>query len=205
MNERATEWLNQNANRRYPFIENTDMVAASTGARLPDNFLLDFNTVLYDTNYSTDVLACLQTVEILGTGPYTVIVTLAIETDPLAPLVVFTLSSSGTYPYVAQIHSAGIHTTAAVFGAGVQEFAEQYGASLHPFDNLPFEPARICVQSKRRVDSIVGTQTGSVPITGDIYVKEGYNCSIALITGVNASYPAVVRGSVPAYQWYERR
>ena len=175
---RTTEWLNTNANRRYPVVENADMLG-SGGLVLPNDFLLDFNAVCYATD-NTGVI--LRQIEVIGAAPATVLVTftiLASSTD-----VVFSLADNMSFPHVTQVNSVGVHTTAAAFGDGVIAVAA-LGPATYTL-SLLMEPALVCCQNNRRVDTLLGTVAGSVPISGDVYVKEGYNCSITLNPGLGS-------------------
>lgn len=185
---RTTEWLTQNAYRRYPVVENTDMTLAG-GIVIPDNTLLDFQAVCYAEDSQP---ALLQSVDVIGSGPKTFIFTFLIGSTAFA----FTVSDTAAFPYTDTVYSAGVQAGTCVFGEGIIELAGVLAAGSYlPVGNIELEPSCICFQDLRRVNSLLGTDAGSVQIAGDVYLKEGYNCSITIDPDSNTIRIDGVRGA----------
>lgn len=188
MNRRA-EWLSANAQRRYPFVENTILQLQDvTPIPIPDSAILDFRAVCYAV---AGQHVYLQTVQVIGSGPKTFVFGFQAGSMDMF----FSVTDAAAFPYTATASSTGMFTGTCVFGEGILELAGLAPALYYAMLTPEIEPALVVFQDRRRVDSVLGTKTGSVLVRGDIYVKEGYNCNVTLIKSSNVLQIDAIRGA----------
>ena len=185
---RRIEWLTANAQRRYPFVEDTSLMLAG-GAMVPDDAVLDFSAVFYA---EAEEQAVLTSVEVIGAGPKTLVFTFTIGSTVLS----FMVTDAAAFPYITSVYLAGAYAGTCAFGEGVIALASALVPGLYGTTAAPvIEPALVTVQDRRRVNSVLGTKAGSVPVQGDIYIKEGYNCNVTLVKSAGILRIDGVRGA----------
>ena len=189
---RQVEWLNANAYRRYPFIEDQQLVAG--GLTMDDSVILDFNGVSY---LQEPRLVALRSVTIVpgtvkqGTFTFEYVGGPGVY-NPFS----FTVPENAAVPYRAVEHVAAAHYLTCVFGEGLNAFL-QNTPGTYTFSGAPqIEPVLVSFQPNHRLTNIVGTQPGSVDLNnGTILLEEGYNCQLDWNWHLNSIRISAVRGA----------
>lgn len=167
---RTIEWLNSNSYRRYPFVQ--DAVPMINGARIPDDFLLDFSLLDY-TDGVVDTQATVVRLER---------VTLVGETLSLR-----FLRGSDTYYSVDVPTTAALPYTASIeVSTPIQHYHIRctVGNGIHTVTHgtvtglSDVEPVLVQYQTMHRVTALLGTAKDSIPVDGEVYLQEGYGVSI---------------------------
>jgi hypothetical protein len=175
MMNRTTEWLNENMQRRYPFMDNYPMLAS--GIEVPDSLFLDFTAVVYDTAGVTASLVLTQ-VELATTPELTRLVILYFI-DGLGSLFVLGLPESlPVYSEILYVTYNARHSF--TFGPGIAELLAKYSDGVYTLDApVPFIPTLFKSQDRHQVRSIT-CRNGNFTSTGVVALKEGYNCQIVV-------------------------
>ena len=189
---RQIEWLNANAYRRYPFVEDHQLVAG--GLTMDDSVILDFNGVSY---LQEPRPVALQSVTILpgtvkqGTFTFEYVGGPGVY-NPFS----FTVPENAAVPYRAVVHTSAAHYLVCVFGAGLQAFL-QNAPGTYVFGSAPqIEPALMAFQPNHRLTNVVGGTAGSVDLdSGTILLEEGYSCRVDCNWHLNAIRISAVRGA----------
>ncbi len=175
MTQRILQWLNANAQRRYPFVDDTAPGVA-------DDVILDFSGTVTDDAYD-------------GTGVFLV----SVVVYPGATGLLFQFTCGGapfaaevpgnaSFPYKVAGATAGLRY-AVVFGEGcINLFAAE--AAVHACHGQLL-PATVAVTTRQRINSIKADGYAQIPLTGRVFIAPGYNCDpvvtpdrIKLVTGV---------------------
>ena len=183
---RVIERLNENSNRSYPFIEDSDMTAVSISntIQLPANLIIDMFFVCYNHGYDSLVL---KSIEIDGGG-----VTLTANFEYGLSSIAVPVSAAAAVPYQGEVIATDFYgnTTTLlrpVFGEGVAEMCAAYPGETFVVNDIPIEPAKTAIQNKHRVTGITaGGMPGNDRLTGVIYIEDGYNIRTHISTQTNS-------------------
>jgi len=189
---RQVEWLNANAYRRYPFVEDQQLVSGSL--TMDDSVILDFSGVSYLQDPRP---VALQSVMIIpGTPKQGVFTFMYVGGPAVYNPFSFIVPENAAVPYQAVLHTVEAHYLVCVFGEGLQSFL-QNAPGTYVFAGLPqIEPALVSFQPNHRVTNIVGTGAGSIDLgNGMILLEEGHNCQIDLNWYLNAISISAIRGA----------
>lgn len=193
---RQTEWLNANRYRKYPFIEDQSMMTTG-GFAIPDATILDISALDYAVSPTTLEL---QSVDIVSGSPGNVVFHFAWNNTLIA--LPFSIPANAAFPFVMSLSltdpSNGDYVTyiTAVFGEGVLELLQQPNGTYTMTDPTIVEPALISFQPQHRVSSIQAKPIDSnAIIKGDIYIDEGHNCQVTIISDSSKIRIAAVKGA----------
>lgn len=186
---RQTEWLNANAYRSYPFVE--DQLMTLSGLELDNSVILDFNGTSYLQNPTQVTLI---SVTIIGGSPRQGIFTFMYNGPLVYNPFSFTVAETAAVPYRAVVYNAAAHHVTCVFGPGLQAFLQNAPGTYT--GALLLEPALMSFQPIHRVTNVVGTKTGSVDLdNGVIRVEEGHNCQVDMNWHMNTLRISAIRGA----------
>lgn len=191
---RQVEWLNSNAYRRYPFVEDESLVLSGGTLTMDDSVIVDFRGVSY--LYTNQAVRLLQVTIIPGIVNQGAFMFTYVGAPAVYNPFTFLVSANAAIPYVATVHNALAHHVSCVFGPGLAAFLQNPGGT-YVFDTPPqIEPALMAYQPTHRVTNVVGTKTGSVDLNnGNIFLEEGHNCQIDLNFYNNALTISAFRGA----------
>ena len=194
---RTMEWLNENQNRRYPFVDDADLSVAGHSFVVPNDLLLDIQAtstlgvstyfVLLDFTVAPDSKSirlhfvggeptyALQIdlnidVPVTGVWPYTTVMILQVPYWQGGPGVVGTLQ--------------GVYTV--TLGPGVVTLAQNPPGTYTLAHPPQINPGLLMEQGLCRVDSLTSSDLNYPhdEIVGPITVQPGYNCETTCSDGV---------------------
>jgi hypothetical protein len=182
---RTIQWLNENRYRNYPFVEDhvPEYGALASGIMLPETLLLDLQYIAYRAIDPAD--SSLRLAEVQASALFDTL-TLRFElgtttmTDIVLPRTISTAPSVVSHDGIRLEVVCGAEGVNTVLDE-LESAGDTSAYTSSTYDH--FEPALCIIQDKHRVNSLVGTATGSTPITGDIYLEEGYNTRILVHEG----------------------
>ena len=179
MNTRSIQWLNDNQYRAYPFIEDANL-AYSVGT-LPNTVFLDFSSVNF--LFAPVAIKLMQFEVISSGGNKSIVFTVRYDGMQALPYgeIDILVPGNGATPYTTVVNVTNAYRITATLGEGIQELALLIDG-IYPMTDPPeYEPITGIFQPGHRVDSVAGTKTGETDaLVGDVYLREGYNCSITL-------------------------
>ena len=176
---RVIEWLNANAYRNYPFIEDANLKLIG-GRVLPQNALLDAHISVFDARPRDTVLTQ------FAVGSSTVVFTFAF-TDGLVTPTTFTVTVPinvavpYSYAYIKN-DNAGWYSVRMQFGAGIAELASWPQNTYVAVSPIKLEPAVTQHMPRHVLRSIKGG-AGPKLDSGPVFLREGYNCTITTTNG----------------------
>ena len=190
---RIVDWLNLNAYRRYPLVDNSDYtMTGPVVCTMTNDVLLDFKCVDYTrSNYSV----IFNGFEIVATLPiiFRASFTLIASTGSL----VFTVDipENSVFPYHVVKTIAGQYRIGLWFGNGITTFTALM-AGVYTFVNPPAILKSLLISQKNcRIISVKGTAIASVLIDNIIYLEEGANININLVPDTNTVYISAIPGA----------
>lgn len=203
------EWLNQNANRSYPFREDANR---SDGAfELPNATILDFGLTAYLLNEG-DQKVRLKSLDVGVGGTFLVF---TFEYGGYYDLAIMVSSASVT-PYEGEARVDIIPGTAWVimkplFGPGIKEIADDVSThgNTYTFTDLEIQPANVASQPFGMVTSIIGDESpdvSQVALIGDVKFEDGFNSTVRFIQSSNTIQLRADIGSgkgIPCEPWLE--
>jgi len=177
---RQTQWLNANHYRKYPFIEDSDLMADTV--EVPDSAIVDLRGVSYFHAVTPVRLISVQIIDPGGGSPRLVNFTFRYDGAVVYPTFVFSVPENAAFPFASTVHNSLVHHVTCTFGEGVADLA-QNTPGTYALNSLPrVEPALIGFQDKHRVVSVQAEGVGNDELSGIIYLEEGHNCSISVDT-----------------------
>lgn len=190
---RIIEWLNSNAYRRYPLVDNCDYsMTGPVTTVMTNDVLLDFKCVDYQhNNYSVTFngFEIVTAVPIIFRASFTL-------TDAFGSFT-FTadVPASAAFPYYVINAVAGQYRVNMWFGAGIVPFTS-LTAGVYTFNNPPNILKTLLISQKNcRIISVAGTVDGSVILDDVIFIEEGANISVNLDTANNTIYIGASQGA----------
>lgn len=188
---KSIQWLNANAYRRYPFIEDESLDLAVGGA-IADAVLLDIRAVSYTHQQQAFELA---SVEILDPGgPKVAVFNFRYAISGLG--VAISVPENAALPFESTQHNAQSHHVTCVFGSGISELFQKPAGIYHLSVFPAVEPALVAYQPEHRVFNVRASgpfQTDE--LSGVIHVREGHNCQIAILPQRDTVQIAAVKGA----------
>ena len=181
-----TEFLNQNAYRSYPFVE--DRTPAQDGFDIPNSTVLDFRAQLW-TQASTSCR--LAEIEVDKSGAYTVLRFRFLWAAGLESE--FEVPETAATPFAVADAIAGVVRAKAVFGPGIQDLVA-LDAGTYAVTQHDIEPALTTLWPLQLL-RVKGQTLASQWLTGDVVVESGRNCNVR-IKG-NAVVVTVAPGANP--------
>ena len=195
------QWYNENSHRRYPLVDDCiqQLTQGSISVLLPNDLFLDFQMVSY---FLSAGHVRFDGVNVTGTSAVLRFAYSNLANDNLQTFDV-TLDNVGSLaiPYHAVNWSNGTRLQVWLGAAANTWLPTLADLGWYTATNAYMQPVLITYQDKHRLDSLAG-DTDSVPISGDIYVQDGYNVKATVDTdaGVVQFYaqPGVGAGRSPA-------
>ena len=173
---KVIEWQNANQNRRYPFVEDSQMeVSGPATFDLPNDTLIDFRFISYTF---ANAPVYLHTVTLSGTSAI-----FKFLFDAVTPqYYTITVPTVGAFPY-SGITVNMDSTLRASFGPGVKTIRDTYiDGDYVATTPIPLEPALSIFQNRHRVNSMSAADEDAFILAGNIYFREGYGININLNT-----------------------
>lgn len=175
MTQRILQWLNANAQRRYPFVDDADPGVA-------DNVILDFAGTVTDDAYDGTGITLVSVVVYPGVA--------GLLFQFVCSGVPFSVEVPGnaSFPYKVAGATDGLRY-AVVFGEGCVNLFAAEGA-IRPCQGQLL-PATIAVSTRQRVNSITADGYAQTLLDGQVFIAPGHNCDpvvsptkIKLVAGV---------------------
>lgn len=191
---RSIEWLNANAYRNYPFVEDSVLVAGDLS--IPPSTVLDFSLVSHGAYAAQGLILLSVTITDTPVPACTFVFQLTSDDDVTLG---FSVPVSASFPYTATCTSNGLQA-ACVFGEGVIELAANTPGvyTFTTFTPPAVEPVLLVFQDKHRLNSVAAISVGSQIISGYLAVAEGYNCQVVADKETNtlrlSAYPGAGLG-----------
>jgi hypothetical protein len=178
---RTVEWLNANAYRTYPLVEDQQLVM-SGGEKLDKGALLDIRGVCY-VHAQTKVHLESVLIVVPAMGPNTATFRFVYEGAVSDQYFDVSVPENAAFPFASTVHNSSVHHITVTFGEKVVAFM-QNPAGIYTFATpVQVEPALVNFQNEHRVSSIQATGVAGYEdvLTGIIHVKEGYNCQVTVL------------------------
>ena len=190
---RIIDWLNLNAYRRYPLVDNSDYtMTGPVACSMTNDVLLDFKCVDYTrSNYSV----VFNGFEIVAAIP--IIFRASFTLTDLTGSLVFTVDipENSVFPYHVVKTVAGQYRIGLWFGSGIAIFTA-LTTGTYTFVNSPAILKSLLISQKNcRIISVTGTAPASVVINNVIYLEAGANINITLNPSNNTVYIGAVPGA----------
>jgi len=182
--DRSIQWLNANAYRAYPLVEDADRTFVD-GGELDNSAILDFQCANY--RYAAERIRLARVEISAGPGPRAADFVFNYVIDhiggPTETVHAFTLQvpENAAFPYRAEWYDERMHHVMCLFGGGVAELFDA-GISPRVFAVPPaIEPALVSFQTNHRVFSVRAEgPLETVELAGAIHVREGNNCQVTV-------------------------
>ena len=173
MMQRTIEWLNANAHRRYPFVDDAALTVTGPATKtVPNDLLLDFKQTIYVTGDPTQITQ-VSTLEVAA-GSLTV--TFQSYNGPWSVVV----PAAASYPYRTRNYSNAFQYNI-VFGPGLGTVLG-WTAGVYTFTTPPqLQPGLIVIQNKHRLDTVQAVGVDQDILYGKVYVEPGYNCDVIVV------------------------
>lgn len=172
------QWYNENSYRKYPLVDDCEaqLRQGATSIDIPNDLFLDFQFVSYVLPaghvrfYGLTVAGATASLQFMYD-------TLA-EDNPILFTVPLTGLGNLTVPYHATLWTNNTRLQVwlgAAANTWLPTLAGVYTTPVAPAAFMYMQPALSTFQDKHRVNGLIGDAPGSVEISGDIYVQDGYN------------------------------
>lgn len=182
---RRVEWLNANKYRSYPLVEDA-LLDMSGGLTLGKDVLLDFKLTSFERE------ACDVTLTSVGVTPTLLTFTFTYSGSPGGTFSIIVPVNAAT-PYTAYLLSASAYRITATFGSGIVDLGALTPGTYTLTYTPMIEPALLHFQDRHQLTS-VSADTG-LPLTGIVYIEEGYNCSTQFLLASGTIRISAIRGA----------
>lgn len=191
---RTIQWLNANAYRNYPFVEDAKL-DLSGGYTLDKGVLLDFRCVSYVHSQRAIRLKQIA-VYAPPSGPKVASFSFVFDNAVTYGTIILYVPENGVIPYASTAHIPEAYHTTCLFGPGMAQIFALPPGTYSLLESPQIEPALIGYQPAHRVLSIRAEgPLETTVLSGDIHVREGYNCQVTVRPETDTVRISAIKGA----------